>query len=93
MKTMLNTKIDSKLKKELQKTAKDMGLSVSALLNNAAKQIIEERSVVFRAPLIPNKKTAKELKKALTEIKSGAYKKWPRFNSGEELIAHLHRSR
>ena len=86
---MLNVKIDSKLKAELKKTADTMGLPVSALMNNAARQIVEQRSVTFQAPLIPNAKTGRELKKAMAEIKAGKYKKWPSFRTAEEMDRYL----
>ena len=88
-KTMLNFKIDTKLKKELKKTADTMGLPVSALMNNAARQIVQQRSATFQAPLIPNAKTGRELKKAMAEIKAGKYKKWPTFKTGPEMDRYL----
>ena len=88
---VLNIKMDAKLKAEVQKVAKEMGLPVSVLMNNAAKRIVEERSVVFRAPLVPNAKTAKDFRKAMADIKAGKHKKWPAFDSMEEMIDYLHK--
>lgn len=90
MKTMLNVKMDSKLKKEIQKVANEMGLPVSTLINNAARKIVEARSVTFQAPLIPNAKTAKILDEAMADIKAGKHKKWPTFETAEDMIAYLH---
>ena len=89
-KTMLNFKIDTKLKKELQKTAGIMGLPVSALLSNAAKEIVDRKSVTFQAPLIPNAKTGRILKKAIADIKAGRNLS-PVFHTAEEMIAYLNK--
>lgn len=86
---MLNIKTDRKLKKEAQKVAKEMGLPLSVLVNQSLKKLIESREVTFSAPLIPNAKTGRELKKALAEIKAGEYKNWPTFETAEEMITYL----
>jgi antitoxin component of RelBE/YafQ-DinJ toxin-antitoxin module len=85
---MLNIKMDRKLKVEIQKVAKEIGLPVSALMNNAARKIIETRSVTFQAPLIPNAKTAKILDKALRDIKAGKNLS-PVFTTAEEMDRYL----
>ena len=86
---MLNIKTDSKLKKEAQRVAKDMGLPLSVLVNQNLKELVLSRKVTFTAPLIPNVKTARELRKALKEIKAGEYKKWPTFKTAKEMDGYL----
>ena len=71
MKTVLNVKIDPKLKKEAQKTAKEAGIPLSLVVNGALRKFVTQRAVVIEAPLIPNAKTAKILNKALKDIKEG----------------------
>lgn len=88
MKTMLNIKMDRKLKIEVQKVAKEMGLPVSAIINNAARKIVETRSVTFQAPLIPNAKTAKILDQAMKDIKAGKNLS-PVFTTVEEMDRYL----
>ena len=90
MKTMLNIKTDSKLKKEAQKVAKEMGLSMSVLVNQSLRKLVETRSITFQAPLIPNTKTAKILDKALKDIKAGKNLS-PVFNSAQEMIDYLNK--
>jgi addiction module RelB/DinJ family antitoxin len=90
MKTMLNIKTDSKLKKEAQKIAKEMGLSMSVLVNQGLRKLVETRSVTFQAPLVPNAKTGRELKKTMAEIKAGKHKKWPTFDTMKETTDYLH---
>jgi len=89
---MLSIKTDSKLKKEAQKVAKEMGLSMSVLVNQSLRKLVETRSITFQASLVPNAKTGRELKRAIAEIKAGAYKKWPTFETAKEMIDYLHRN-
>ena len=85
---MLNVKTDAKLKNEAQKLAKEIGLPVSFVVNNALRRFVVERRIVAEAPLIPNKKTAKILDKAIAEIKAGNLGSGP-FDTAEEMFAHL----
>ena len=85
---MLNTKIDSKLKREAQKLAKEIGLPVSFVVNNALRRFVAERMVVAEALEVPNKKTAKILDKSLAEIRAGNLGSGP-FRTAEAMDAHL----
>lgn len=71
MKTMLNIKTEVSLKKKAQKVAKELGLSLSVVMNNYLRDFIETEKVVFQKPLIPNTSTKKILDKALEDIKKG----------------------
>jgi len=55
----ITVKIDAKLKKDAQKLAKNLGLSLSAIVENKLREVVNERRVVFEEPLVPNKRTAK----------------------------------
>jgi len=85
---MLNFKIDTKLKKELKEAANTVGLPVSAIMSNAARQFVNERSVTFHAPLIPNAKTAKILDEAMKDIKAGRNLS-PVFKTAREMDRYL----
>ena len=88
MKTVLNVKTDRKLKMEAQKVAKEAGVPLSLVVNNALKNFISQREVVVRAPLVPNAKTAKILDKAIEDIKAGKNIEGP-FYSVEEFMKGL----
>lgn len=88
MKTVLNIKIDSALKKKVQKTAKEMGLPVSLVFTNYAHKFVEEREITFRGPEIPNKKTAKILKEIEYDSKMGRNFS-PIFENAEDAVAYL----
>ena len=88
MKTMINIKTDVKLKKQAQKVAKEMGLSLSVIMNRNLRDLIENRRVTFEAPFIPNAQTAKALRQSLKDIKSGKNLLGP-FSTAEEMIKSL----
>ena len=88
-KTMLNVKLDTSLKKMAQKRAKAAGIPISLVVNQALKKFVSEGSLTIQAPLVPNAKTGRELKKAMAEIKAGKYKKWPTFKTGPEMDRYL----
>lgn len=64
-------KIDADLKLEAQKLAKNLGLSLSAIVENKLREVVRERRVLFEEELIPNKKTATELRQIQEDVKSG----------------------
>ena len=81
-------KIDASLKQETQKLAKSLGLSLSAIVENKLKEVVRERRVVFEEELIPNKKTAKDLRQIENDVKAGRNLSGS-FNTFDELEKHL----
>ena len=45
--TVINIKTDIKVKKEAQKIAADLGLSLSGVINGFLKQLIRNKTVIF----------------------------------------------
>ena len=90
MKTVINIKTDLKLKRDAQKLAKEVGIPMSLIVNNALRKFVAQRALTIEAPLIPNAKTAKILDKAIKDIKAGKNLS-PVFNTAEEMIDYLHR--
>lgn len=45
--TVINIKTDTKVKKEAQKVAADLGLSLSGVINGFLKQFIRTKTVIF----------------------------------------------
>ena len=88
MKTVINIKTDLKLKRDAQKLAKEVGIPMSLVINNALRKFVTQRAVFIEAPLIPNIKTAKILDKALKDIKTGKNLS-PVFNTAEEMDRYL----
>jgi addiction module RelB/DinJ family antitoxin len=84
----ITVKIDADVKQQAQKLAKRLGLSLSAVVENKLREVVNERRVVFEEELIPNEKTAKELEIIEADIKVGRNLSGP-FNTFEELERHL----
>ncbi len=82
-------KIDDELKADVQKLAKNMGLSFSAIVENKLRQVARERRVVFVEELEPTAEFAQELDEALEDIKNG--RNLSTAMSAKQAIEHLHK--
>ena len=88
MKTVLNVKMDSDIKRKFQETAQEVGLPLSLIIGNYAQQFIQDKQITFRAPEIPNKKTAKILDEIERDSKLGRNFVGP-FKTGKEAADYL----
>lgn len=88
---MLAVKTDAKLKKRAQKVAKDLGLPLGTIVNRYLQTLVVEQRVVFERPEIPNAKTAKILRQAERDIKSGKNLS-PMFTTGAEMDSWLEKN-
>lgn len=88
MKTTINIKADKEVKENAQKIAKDLGLTLSAIMNASLKEFIRNRSVSFST--IP--KMTPYLESVLDEvekdIKEGKNMAGP-FSTAEEMDEYL----
>ena len=71
MKTVINIKTDREVKKDAQKIAGDLGLSLSAVINAYLKQFVRNKEVYFG--LTPH--MSPELEKLLGKIEGDIEKK------------------
>ena len=80
-------KTDPKVKEAAQKTAEELGLSLSSVLNQLLKQFVKTKTITFNAKgeLTPYAK--KEIKKAMDDLKAG--KASPIFSNAKESIEWL----
>jgi addiction module RelB/DinJ family antitoxin len=74
--TSLHIKIEPDIKKQAQKTADDLGLSLSAVMKALLKQFIRTKRLSVEAgasqrPEIPNARTRQVLKQAEEDMKAG----------------------
>ena len=89
-KTMLNIKIDSKLKRKAQKMAKSFGLPLSVVVSRKLEEFTRDNRLVFEKPLVPNAKTAKLIDDSLRDYKAGKMENFSGpFHTVDEAIAHL----
>jgi len=86
---IVNVKIDPETKKEAQKVAAELGLSLSGLMRSFIKQLIEEKRVEFSLSEEPSEFLKRAIKRARKDLKAG--KASPIFDKAEDAIAWLHR--
>lgn len=85
---VINIKTEPKIKAEAQKVAKELGISLSVVINGLLKKFIKEKTVTFgEHDEIPNKQTMAIFKKARENRKKGLGS--PIFDTGEEAVAWL----
>ena len=85
---MLSVKIDRALKDEARKTARALGVSLNAVINQYIKEFVAARQIVFSDHPLPNKKTQKLLERLSADIAVGKNISGP-FSTAEEMIAAL----
>lgn len=72
--TSLHIKIEPNIKAQAQKTANELGLSLSAVMKALLKQFIRNKSLsvgIKERPEIPNEYLRKSLKQSEKDIKAG----------------------
>lgn len=94
MKTAISFKVDKDVRDRARRVAKRMGVPLSNIVNAQLRDLADERRYEFREPLVPNAKTAKILRQAMKEIKSGDMRNYsPVFENMEDAIAWLHKQK
>jgi DNA-damage-inducible protein J len=88
MKTMINIKADLEVKENSQKILRDLGLSLSSVINLFLKDLIRNRSISFST--IPKMTPYLEniLGKVENDIKNGKNMS-PSFKNAQEANSHL----
>ena len=84
---MINIKSNTALKKKVQARAKRLGLPLSVVVNNYLQRFAAGEPVVFSEELIPNAKTAAQIREAEADYEKGVNYTGPM--SPEEFIKHL----
>jgi addiction module RelB/DinJ family antitoxin len=87
--TSLHIKIEPAIKEQAQKTAEDLGLSLSAVMKALLKQFIRSKRLsvgVRDMPEIPNARLRKSLQQSEEDIKAGRTIKFKNVN---ESIAYI----
>lgn len=84
---VINIKTDENLKKQAQKVAAGLGLSLSSLINAYLKEMVKTKRVEFSLNEKPRPYLIKVLKQAKANRKAG--KGSPIFKTGEEAVKWL----
>ncbi len=71
MKTMLNIKIDAKLKMQAKKTAEELGMPLSTVASALIRQFVREKEIHLSIPLKPSKYLVDVIEEAEQELKQG----------------------
>jgi len=87
MKTQVNLKIDTDIKKQAQKRAKDIGLSLSSVVNATLRQFARTGEFSVSAGLEPTPYLKGIILEAREDYKRG--KTSGPFDNAEDLIKHL----
>lgn len=86
--TAIYIKTDPQIKLKAQKIAKELGFSLSSLMNAWLRQLIKTKTVTFSIEdEIPNEYLIKTIKQAEKDRKEG--KASPIFSTGEEAVKWL----
>lgn len=94
---IVNVKVNPKIKKDAQKIAEDLGLSLSSLINGYLRHLIRTKTVTFSLSEEPTEYMLEALKQSKEDIKAGrviSFKK-PAYalNYLDKIIANEKRSR
>ena len=88
MKTIINIKTDKEVKKNAQKLAEELGLSLSAVINAQLKQFIRNKSINLSSIPQMSKDLENLLGKVEKDLKTKKNISGP-FRSAKEAINHL----
>ena len=71
--TMINFRMDEELKKSMEETCRDLGLSMTTAFTIFAKKMTREKRIPFEVSVDPfySEKNMEYLKKVVEEIESG----------------------
>lgn len=84
---MVNLKTDPELKKAAAAVAKDLGVSLSTVLNNELRRFAAEKSIVLEYPEAPNTATTKRLAASKKCIEKGDYHQFANNQEATEFLA------
>ncbi len=90
LKTVLNIKIDKKVKEEAQKLAKSLGLNMSQIANASYKKFIRTREFTFSDGYTMTPYLEKVVEEAQADYNAGKNIS-PRFSNAEDAIKWLNK--
>lgn len=68
---VVNVRVDTKVKKQAQKVARELGFSLSGLINGYLKQLVRTKAAVFNTEEEPTEYLLQALKESKADIKAG----------------------
>lgn len=88
MKTLLTIKTDKKLKEAAAAVAAELGFPLGTIVNAQLRQLVRDRALSVRIALVPNKKTAVLLRRAIKDADEGKNMVGP-FTNKKEIDDYL----
>ena len=89
MQTTIHIKTDKAIKKRAEQFASQNGITLTALINIALRQVLTEKRLVIGEPLVPNAKTGKLLLQRSADAKKGKNMS-PAFTDPKKALDWLH---
>lgn len=87
--SVITVKTPTQVKEQAQEVAKELGFSLSSLVNAYLRQLVKTKTVHFSLPEDPTEYLLDSLKESKEDIKAGRVS--PTFSSPEEAIDWLHK--
>ncbi len=84
---VINIKTEAEVKRQSQKIAREMGISLSGLINGFLKQLVRTKKVEFTLDETPNAYLRGIMKRAEKDYKTGNVS--PLFDNAQEAIEWL----
>jgi len=85
--TTMLIKTDKEVKAAAQDAAREIGIPLGTVMGMYLRRFARERRIEFDAPLVPNAKTAKAMRRSQNEFEQGKYA--GPFTNIDELLASL----
>jgi len=85
---MITVRTDSKLKRDAQSLASNLGIPISTVINNSLREFVLNRKITFTEPFVPNIYTQERLSKKIKDIRQGKNLVGP-FSNTKDLMNSL----
>ena len=89
MKTIITLKTDTEVKKNAQKLAGDLGLTLSAVVNASLRQFIRDQGVNFSKIPVMTPELERIIGKAEKDLRAGKNIS-PLFTNDQDMLDYLH---
>lgn len=83
---VINIRTDAQIKRQAQKVANEMGISLSSLINGLLKHVVKTKKVVLSAKEEPNRYLVQSLIRSKQDLKEGRFVS---FSSGRAAVDYL----
>mgnify|MGYP003392916909 CR=1 FL=1 len=88
--TMVHVRVSKKLKDQVAKTSRSLGVSLSLITEQAFRDFVANKRLVIEKPLVPTAYLENILEEVEKDIRTGDKKAFsPHFSSAKEMDAYL----